>query len=236
MDLKIPKSAGVLIALMFTPLILWGSIEASSYVTNRDIRNAFTNTTCLLLIYTVLKHTCEDRIQSRGTNPNEYTCFDETFHVSYPIFNRTQITSIFHSARKKKAHQQTQIGQNYTCYYKTSDITVFIWELPNAKTHLIRMCVAFGLLILSPLLVPALLYLFKIKISCDCSCRSTLGVPLTLFVLALLCLFTTKFSCDCSSRSIFGAFIKKRSNNVKEKMNVESTNKIELNNMNTSHL
>ncbi|CAF2250822.1 unnamed protein product [Rotaria magnacalcarata] len=207
MGLKIAKTTGYLTALFFLPCIIRSSSTASSYVTKRNSRNALTNTTCLLLNYTVLKHTCEDVIQTRGTNTDEYTCFDETFHVSYPIFNQTQITSIFHSARKEKAHQQTQIGQNYTCYYKISHITMVILELPNAKGDLALTCLAFGLL----------------------------GVSLALFVLALLRLFTTKTSCDCSCKSILGAFIKKCSNNVKEITNVQSTNKIELNYMNTTH-
>ncbi len=94
------------IFILLIPCIIWGSISASSYVRYRNIRKNYNNTTCTLLNYTVLKHECTF-CASQLCSSN--TCFNEQFLVTYPISNKTYITSIFVSFDKDKIHQQSQV-------------------------------------------------------------------------------------------------------------------------------
>ncbi|CAF4475952.1 unnamed protein product, partial [Rotaria socialis] len=142
------RLAGVCVGIMFIPCVVVGSMGASNYANNRSFRNAHTHTTCLLLNYTVFKYKCQSCDEDTCTY---YTCFDENFEFSYPIFNQTVVRSKFSSIAKKNTHKQTQIGQNYTCYYTTKQVTSVIFELPSIKTPLVQICVSFGLLGLPPI-------------------------------------------------------------------------------------
>ncbi|CAF3479970.1 unnamed protein product [Rotaria socialis] len=137
------RLAGVCAGIMFIPCVVVGSMGASNYANNRSFRNAHTHTTCLLLNYTVFKYKCQSCDEDTCTY---YTCFDENFEFSYPIFNQTVVRSKFSSIAKQNTHKQTQIGQNYTCYYTTKQVTSVIFELPSIKTPLVQICVSFGLL------------------------------------------------------------------------------------------
>ena len=90
----------------FIVFIIVGSIAASQYVKDRNIRNLHKNTSCLLLNYSISEHQCETCGQYGCSN---YKCFDEHFQVSYPIFNHTRITSVIASFNENKRHVQTVV-------------------------------------------------------------------------------------------------------------------------------
>lgn len=96
---------GGIAAILYVSCILWGSITAVTYRENRKIQISHTQTTCLVLNYTVFSHTC----QSCSGSCNLYTCYDETLHISYPIFNQTVITTILSSTDKAKPYEKTQV-------------------------------------------------------------------------------------------------------------------------------
>jgi hypothetical protein len=86
--------------------IIWGSISASSYVEYQNIRNSHTNTTCLLLNYTVRENKC----QTCGNYGYfSYTCFDEQFLLLYSIFNGRDVTSVYRSFGNSRMHDQRQV-------------------------------------------------------------------------------------------------------------------------------
>ena len=84
------------------PCLTFGSIKAASYVRIRKERALYDNSTCLLLNYTLLEHKCAN------CNPSctFYRCFDETFLMSYPIFNQTPVRSAYSTADRKEKHSQ----------------------------------------------------------------------------------------------------------------------------------
>ncbi|CAF1529269.1 unnamed protein product [Rotaria magnacalcarata] len=159
------RLAGGCACILFIPCVVVGSMGASNYANNRSFRNAHTHTTCLLLNYTVFKYRCQSCDQDTCSY---YTCFDENFEFSYPISNQTVVRSRFSSISKKTTHKQTQIGQNYTCYYTTKQVTSVIFELPSIKTPLVQICVSFGLLGL-PVIFIFLSFFGGIAAAMDCS-------------------------------------------------------------------
>ncbi|CAF3380174.1 unnamed protein product [Rotaria socialis] len=145
------------LCIILIPFIIWGSVSTAAYVRYRNIHKSHTNTTCLLLNYTVHQHECEN-------------C-----DIKYPISNGTFITGTSASFDRDKPHKQTQIGKSYTCFYNLIDVTSVIMELPNEKTKLIQLCIAFGLVVLPVLLIfSCLVYLLSSKINRNCSCFSIL--------------------------------------------------------------
>ncbi|CAF1158528.1 unnamed protein product [Adineta steineri] len=133
---------GCFLCGIFIGCIIWGSTAASQYAKYKNTRKDYAATTCLILNYTVTKHTCQDCTSNYCT---DYTCFDERFSLKYPIPDGTNVTSIFSSSDRGNPYQQTQIGSSFTCYYRPSDVTLIILDLPNLKSTLIQLCVAFGL-------------------------------------------------------------------------------------------
>ncbi|CAF3829576.1 unnamed protein product [Adineta steineri] len=133
---------GCFLCGIFVWCIIWGSISASQYVKYKNVRNTYDTTTCLILNYTVTKHTCQDCNNNYCT---DYTCFDERFSLKYPIADGTNVTSIFSSSGRRDPYQETQIGSSFTCYYRPSDVILIILDLPNSKSELIQLCVTFGL-------------------------------------------------------------------------------------------
>ncbi|CAF4644795.1 unnamed protein product [Rotaria socialis] len=160
------------LCIILIPFIIWGSVSTAAYVRYRNIHKSHTNTTCLLLNYTVHQHECENCDSESCTY---YTCYDERFLVKYPISNGTFITGTSASFDRDEPHKQTQIGKSYTCFYNLIDVTSAIMELPNEKTKLIQLCIAFGLVGLPVLVIfSCLVYLLSSKINRNCSCFSIL--------------------------------------------------------------
>jgi hypothetical protein len=95
-----------IVCCLIIPCIVFGSILASNYVNNRNTRQLYTSTTCLLLNYSIFEHQCQ---QCGFHMCSYYKCFDENFTVSYPISNNTYIRSVFTSINRKKQHLQTQV-------------------------------------------------------------------------------------------------------------------------------
>ncbi|CAF4213346.1 unnamed protein product [Adineta steineri] len=122
---------GCFLCWVFVGCIIWGSISASHYVQYKNIRNTYDTTTCLILNYTVTKHTCQDCNNNYCT---DYTCYDERFSLKYPIADGTYITSSFSSSNERNQYQQTQIGSSFTCYYLPSEVTLILLELPNSTS------------------------------------------------------------------------------------------------------
>ena len=94
--------------------IIWGPITASMYVTNRNIRNSHTNTTCLLMDYEVVEHECTicDFVCST------YKCFDEILFLSYSILNGSHInatTSGYKDRREQLQRQVRYFSREFIC-------------------------------------------------------------------------------------------------------------------------
>ncbi|CAF0889552.1 unnamed protein product [Adineta steineri] len=133
---------GGFLCCAFIGCVIWGSISASHYVKYKNIEKDYAVTTCLVLNYTVTTHTCQ-YCTSNGCT--QYRCFDERFSLKYPIADGTIVTSIFSSSHRENPYQQTQIGSSFTCYYLPSEVTLVLLDLPNSKSKLIQLCIAFGL-------------------------------------------------------------------------------------------
>ena len=135
--------------------IIWGSITASFYTKQQNIRYSHTNTACLLLEYTAKEHRC---VQC-GFGCIEYKCFDETLQLSYPIANGSYINSTFNSYNRGSQREQQQIGQNYTCFYNLNEVTSVVFDLPDTKSNLIQFIVAFS--IVGVILLISMIYLYR---------------------------------------------------------------------------
>jgi len=105
--------AGILAVILLIPCIIWGSITVTQYVHYRNVRKIHTNTTCLLLNYTVRSHDCLHNTGEHGP----YTCYDERFLVTYPILNKTSITSVTAILDTENTHHQTQVLVILFLYY-----------------------------------------------------------------------------------------------------------------------
>lgn len=99
-------SAAVIACSFLVPCILIGSFSASTYVENRNIRQLYTSSICLLLNYTVLEHQCPR--YSFASSPS-YKCFDEYFLVSYSIPNMADVTTNITSFKRSEQHEQTEV-------------------------------------------------------------------------------------------------------------------------------
>ncbi|CAF4608324.1 unnamed protein product, partial [Rotaria sp. Silwood2] len=130
--------------------IIFGSISAARYVQDRRTHELYTNTSCLLLNYTVVTHECQ-RCEKDSCYP--YPCFDEQLFVSYVIFNGTFLSGSFVSFNQATQHQQAQIGIYYPCLYKRKNVTSVVWDISDGKSNLIKLCVCFGIIGLSLMLL-----------------------------------------------------------------------------------
>lgn len=95
-----------LIIFAGSPFIIWGSITASYYVKDRHTRDTYTNTTCLLLNYTLHKHLC---ISCYYYGCRYYNCFDEYFTLSYPTLNNTIIETTVVAWSNAQQHAQREV-------------------------------------------------------------------------------------------------------------------------------
>ena len=93
------------VCAIFIGCIIWGSITASFYTMNRNIRNSHADTTCLLLDYQVTEHVC----MTCGLSCSTYKCFDETLKLSYSISNGIYINGTSNSHDRGVQHQQQQV-------------------------------------------------------------------------------------------------------------------------------
>ena len=121
----------ILLFLSFITCIIWGSIGAARYVKNRNSQNALTNTTCLLLNYTSLKHECTT---CTGDSCQSYSCFDERFQFWYSIANETQIMSVLACADQKKPYKQTEVG-TYSLFRAPAQTVSLFFHLDWSKLH-----------------------------------------------------------------------------------------------------
>lgn len=83
----------VLLLLLSALFILIASGLGVKYVTQRTLKGALINTTCLLLNYTALKHSCTIP-GFGGVTGGSYPCFSGRFQFLYSINNQTRIKSV----------------------------------------------------------------------------------------------------------------------------------------------
>ena len=122
----------LMVGAFFTGII-WGPIEASTFVERRKIQNAYTKTTCLLLNYTLLQHTCQSCDKScRSSDPLcciYYDCFDEKLQFSYLISDKTRVNSTLSCVNQDKVHQQTQVILLFTILIVAFSFLLFSFRL-----------------------------------------------------------------------------------------------------------
>ena len=158
--------------LLLLPCLGWGIYAANRFLNDRNIETIYTKTTCHLLNYTVFPRDCV-----RCTSTHHCTtgpCFDEQISMTYPIRNETFVSSKVTILNQLKTSEQSkvitksntfleklqsgknvsfQIGNNYTCFYQTSNVTSIILNLPDLKTPLIVIWICATLIIIPFLIV-----------------------------------------------------------------------------------
>ncbi|UJR16907.1 hypothetical protein I4U23_003805 [Adineta vaga] len=152
--------------LLLLPCFAWGAYAAFTFIKYHNIETTYRSTICQLLNYTVLQHDC---LRCASFHCTTDQCFDEQMFVTYPIHNKTSISSVFITFNQLKMHDQSQIGNSYTCFYQTTNLTSIMFDLPDKTIPLTILWITVGLIIIPfSIFAIALLYILGKMITNFC--------------------------------------------------------------------
>lgn len=126
---------------------VWGSVTAAFYVRDRNTRNDYSGTTCLLLDYKMYTTSCRSCNSETGSS-HMYTCYNEVFWLSYSTFDGRSVSGTYYTWEQSSQHPQRIIGQTYSCYYNVKQVTAVTLKLVDPKPQLIQFIIAFSLVVL----------------------------------------------------------------------------------------
>lgn len=105
------ESAVGLICWVWIGCAVLGSLSAVQYVKIRKHNDLYKKTTCLLLNYTSVARNCEScTTPTFGSRQcKTYTCYDESFGISYMISNGTTVTTALTVRDEKEPHKESEV-------------------------------------------------------------------------------------------------------------------------------
>ena len=111
--------------------LLFGALLAARHNMKRNLRNSLTNTTCLLVNYTVSETQCG---VSTGQGIGVLVpCSHETFQFQYSIADQKQIISELTFTDSSLNHRQTRVGADSLFKYQTRSFSC----LDRAQVHML---------------------------------------------------------------------------------------------------
>ena len=98
------------ICLIWVGCAVLGSYGAATYAKTRNNNALYTETICSLLNYTSVTRNCKSCTSGPGGRRcTTYTCYDESFTVSYMILNGTTVNATFSVQGSKKPHKESEV-------------------------------------------------------------------------------------------------------------------------------